>query len=67
MSKDELPAREQGESGWSRLIRRLGWRQEVGPLRAEAGVEVRELDVPRGPENGEPGESSSPAPSPGRG
>lgn len=44
MGEDHLP--QQGTTGsvLSRFLHRLSWRRQVGPVSAEADVEVRELN-----------------------
>lgn len=43
MRKEPVPEESPPASVVGRFLRRLSWRREVGPLRGEAELEVREL------------------------
>jgi hypothetical protein len=45
MDEGHLPAGPPRRLGLGRFLRRLTWRSELGPVSAEANVEVRELEV----------------------
>jgi hypothetical protein len=49
MSTDHLPSTRSVRTAIGSFVRRLTWRREVGPLTAEARVEVRELSTEAGP------------------
>ena len=43
MDKDSVPEKSSGVSIVGRFLRRLSWRRDVGPVRAEAEISAREL------------------------
>jgi hypothetical protein len=45
MAEEKSPERPSGRPALGTFLRRFLWRREVGPLSAEAGLDVRELDA----------------------
>ncbi len=50
MSTDHLPSAPSVGTSIGRFVRRLIWRREIGPVEAEARIEVRELNTDSEPQ-----------------